>query len=115
MNTGNFIGRWKSEVLPRQSAVYIYNTAPYAGVIEYGRRPGARPPPTKAIARWAQRKFGIPYKEARGIAFMIARSIGRRGLVGRRILTSEAMRLKLEDMFLEEIAAELMAELRSGR
>lgn len=55
---------------------------PYAPVVEFGRRAGAPPPPTTAIAGWAQRR-GIP----RSALFVIARAIGRRGIKGRFFMT----------------------------
>jgi hypothetical protein len=58
----------------------LYNSAAYAGVIEYGRRPGQKRPPTKALTAWVLRK-GLTRnaQAAKGIAFAIARKIGRDG------------------------------------
>lgn len=109
VNTGAFLRAWKSEVVPLRDAIHIYNQAPYAGVIEYGRRAGATPPPVEAIARWAQRRFRMPYDRARGLAFGIAKRIGRRGLKGRFILTSPEMQSRLAEMFVEELRSELAA------
>ena len=109
VNTGAFLRAWKSEVVSARDAVHIYNQAPYAGVIEYGRRPNSTPPPVEAIARWAQRRFRMPYERARGLAFGIAKRIGRRGLAGRFILTSPEMQGRLAEMFVEELRAELAA------
>jgi hypothetical protein len=49
----------------------------HARVNESGRRPGARRPPTAAILPWMAR-HGIPAEAA----FVVARSIGRRGTPG---------------------------------
>lgn len=49
-------------------------TTPYAAVMEYGRRPGKQPP-IAAISAWAN-AHGIP-------PFVLARSIGRKGIKGR--------------------------------
>lgn len=49
----------------------------YASVMELGRRPGAAPPPQAALAGWA-RRHGFT-----GSLFVLARSIGRRGIKGR--------------------------------
>lgn len=59
----------------------LQNDAPHAAVIEFGRRPGATPPPMKVILGWMKRK-GITPKDGgtlEGLAFAIARAIGRRG------------------------------------
>lgn len=51
----------------------------YAPFVEYGRKPGKQPPVT-AILQWLAIKGGTA---DRGTAFVIARAIGRRGIVGR--------------------------------
>jgi len=53
----------------------------YPEVVEFGRKPGAMPPPA-ALERWVHLKLGIPNDEAPGVAFQIARAIGRRGTRG---------------------------------
>ena len=68
-------------------------TRAYADVIEKGRRPGARMPPPSAILAWMnqknirlQKKGGGFIKETPALrqaaAFMIARSIGKKGIEG---------------------------------
>lgn len=54
----------------------------YAVVIEKGRTPGKRMPPVDAILLWTTRKLGI---RDRGVAFVIARSIGRKGFPGKHV------------------------------
>jgi hypothetical protein len=65
----------------------------YADVIEEGRRPNSKQPPTKPIMDWLKIK-GIILRNNkgqfmkrgesnyRGVAWVIARSIGKRGIVG---------------------------------
>lgn len=49
-------------------------------VLERGRRPGAKPPPSDALELWVRRKLKITdIKKAKSAAFLIARAIGRRG------------------------------------
>lgn len=73
-----------------------YNFAPYAPIIEYGRRPGQKAPPLEVIVAWVLRK-GIAGKgknalrAARGIAYAIARQIKRRGLPALMILQHAAV------------------------
>lgn len=67
----------------------IGSPLPYVRVIEEGRRPGQRPPPVGALELWVRRKIkktgprggrkSLSVAEARGLAFVIARAIGRRG------------------------------------
>lgn len=52
----------------------------HVDVLEHGRRPGARRPPAEALELWVCRKLGIrDIQEAKRVAFVIARSIGRKG------------------------------------
>lgn len=53
----------------------------YGWPVEEGRRPG-RMPPVDAIQLWVTRKLGIGGLEARRVAYVIARAIGRRGTKG---------------------------------
>src|SRR5260370_20083155 len=73
VNTGNFRRRWKMSFDPGRRAVSVYNDAPYAGPVDIGRRPGSRMPPLRVIARWAERRLGLPKDEARAAAFPIAK------------------------------------------
>lgn len=78
-----------------------YNSAPYASIIELGRRPG-KFPPISVIMQWVRRKkIGMAAgprakgsaagrrlndREVRRMAFVIARAIAKRGLPARMIL-----------------------------
>lgn len=54
--------------------------AKHVEVLERGRTPGRRRPPVEALELWVRRRLGIRNrKEARGVAFVIARSIGAKG------------------------------------
>jgi hypothetical protein len=110
VNTGHYKRSWKAEATPEGARVY--NTAPYAGVIEHGRRPGSSFPPLKLIERWAQRRLGLTPKEAKAAAFPIARAIAKRGLAGRKVMTNALP--KVEKDFIEEVEKELKAELAKG-
>ncbi len=55
----------------------------YAGVMEFGRRPGARWPPLLPILFWVKTKLRIEdEKQAKSVAFLIARKIGIKGIPG---------------------------------
>ena len=58
---------------------------PYAIVMEEGRKPGAKMPPVDAIKLWVVRKLGIPAQEADSVAFLVARSIAKKGTKGRHM------------------------------
>ena len=76
------------EVRPMGGAVSgrVFSTIrkpyPYPLVIEFGRKPGKMPPPS-ALRLWVQRVIKPPAKDLDGIAYLVARSIGRKGIKGR--------------------------------
>ena len=113
LNTGEYLRAWKTHVERRglNHGVLIYNTMPYAPVIEFGRRAGARQPPSEPLARWAQRKLGLPYEEAQSVGFLIARRIKRHGLKPRHVMTNRATQLKLQKTVEENLLRELLTEL----
>lgn len=110
LNTGHYKRSWKAEKLP--DGARVHNSAPYAGVIEHGRRAGSAFPPLKEIERWAQRRMGLNPKEAKAAAFPIARAIARRGLIARKVLGNA--QAEIEKGFLEEVKKELERELARG-
>jgi hypothetical protein len=59
----------------------VYSPLAQADPIEFGRRPGARMPPVEAIQLWVNHKLShVPAAQRRGVAFVIARAIARRGI-----------------------------------
>lgn len=105
-NTGSFRRSWKTSSIA--GGVSIFNDRPYAPVIEGGRRKGAPMPPQDAIARWAQRKLGVPRKEAKRMAYAMARAIKARGLKPRNILKDSIP--DITKVIIKEIHHELRSE-----
>jgi hypothetical protein len=68
----------RADIRPLEAKVHPPRQLEYFKVQEFGRRPGRRMPPPSALLGWLRRK-GIDPRAA----FVIARSIGRRGLKGR--------------------------------
>ena len=82
--SGNLRGSIATEVrgTPANLQGEIFTPLIYGLPVEYGRRPGKQPP-TAAIELWVVRKLGVPAgREARSVAFVIARAIGRHGTKG---------------------------------
>ncbi len=73
----------------------------YARAVEYGRRPGKRPP-TASLRGWARRKTGSADN-----AYPVARAIGRRGTRPQPFLEPalEAKRGEIQRMFERELSA----------
>lgn len=110
VNTAHYKRSWKAEQLP--DGARVYNSAPYASVIEEGRRANSAFPPLKEIERWAQRRLGLSAKEAKAAAYPIARAIAKRGLLARKVMGNA--QAEVEKGFLEEVRKELDRELARG-
>lgn len=105
VNTGEFLRAWKWFAIA--GGARVLNDRPYASVIEYGRRPGSRPPPTAPIFQWLVRRVRMDPDEALGAAELVARAIGHRGLRGRGILTGIEATAQIEEILEAEIRHEL--------
>lgn len=103
LDVGTFKRGWKSE--PIEKGVRIFNQAPYASVIEYGRRVGATAPPTSALIPWVKRKLGVPDEKARSVAFLVAQAIQRNGIKGKHIL--ENAKMDIYQWLLQEVSVQL--------
>lgn len=63
----------------------IENTSRHAPFVEFGRGPG-KAPPVDALIQWVQLKGLAGPKNARSVAFVVARAIGRRGTPAQWVL-----------------------------
>lgn len=54
----------------------------YASYVEHGRKPGKMPPPD-ILEAWAYKKFRLSHKDARSMAWAMARSIAKKGTKAR--------------------------------
>ena len=65
---------WSASAVPRGAE--IRNSAPYASILEYGRRPNRPGPPLQPILEWVRRKFRGQvhgeYRAARALALGLA-------------------------------------------
>jgi hypothetical protein len=57
----------------------VFNPVAHAHPVNDGATYPNRQPPTAALELWVRRKLGVAAEEARGVAFVIARAIKRRG------------------------------------
>ena len=110
-NTGRFRRSWKTMRIER--GVAIFNDAPYAPVVEGGRRKGAKMPPPGALVSWVQRRAGVSKKDAKAAAFLIARAIKQRGLKPRNIQKSSLTNIRR--VMLDEVTRELRLELQAKK
>jgi len=81
VDTGRYRGSITTDVAPTQAVVG--SNLEYAPTLEFGQRPGKRPP-VEPIEKWARRKG---FTNPRGAAFSIARRIFQQGREGYKTLT----------------------------
>lgn len=88
VDTGFYKARWQHARTPEGAEVF--NDAPYAAVIEHGRRPGRPGPPLEPIRAWVLRKLVpngvVPLAEVDAAAQRIRDKIHFQGTAPRRIL-----------------------------
>ena len=70
----------RTSILGRQVHGILGTPARYGESVEMGTRPHF--PPVDPIRHWVERKLRISGDEAKGVAFLIARAISRRGTKG---------------------------------
>jgi hypothetical protein len=76
-DTGSMVRNLTANISTTKASVSLPRNLDYYHVMEKGRRPGGRMPPLDAIAGWLRRKGSTAN------AFVVARSIARRGIKGR--------------------------------
>jgi hypothetical protein len=59
----------------------VFNPVSYAMAVETGRKPGTAPPADRLLL-WVRRKLKVSEADAKGVAYVVARAIGRRGTKG---------------------------------
>ncbi len=89
--SGNLRGSIFTEIKGENPGVLrgvVASRVPYAGYVEFGRRAGGRMPPWRegtSLYRWVAHKLGPPDGSTESVSFLVARSIARRGIKGRRM------------------------------
>lgn len=92
-----------------EQAWLIGSALPYAPFVEYGRKPGKRPP-IDAIVRWiALKPVNTGDRDIRSVAFAIATAIGKRGVKPRYPFrqAADAMRPRVEEIFVDVLKKEI--------
>lgn len=89
--SGNLRGSIFTEIRGENPSVLrgvVASRVPYAGYVEFGRRAGGGIPPWRegsSLYRWVAHKLGPPDGSIERVSFLVARSIARRGIPGRRM------------------------------
>jgi hypothetical protein len=85
VHTPVFLGNLRGSYYPQIYGEPLNLTGKVASDLIYGLpvdqgRPPGKMPPVDAIEHWVRRKLGVDGAEARQVAYIIARAIGRRGI-----------------------------------
>ena len=103
VDAGVFKNSWDSA--RRSDGAEVTNNAPYAPVIEHGRRPGRPGPPLAPILEWVNRKLvangEVKPEEAKSVAWAIRNSIHAKGQEPHHILLN--LKPDLEARFQQEV------------
>ena len=75
---------------------WVIPEAPYAPVMDEGRRPNGPMPPSGPLALWAQRKLGVSKDDSKGVGYAIALSIKRKGIKGRHFMEATERHIERE-------------------
>jgi hypothetical protein len=88
----------------------------YPAVMEFGRRAGAKMPPPSALERWVHLVLQVPVDKAPGVAFVVARSIGKKGIKGKRFLEQgfKAAVPRIQDEFAKALHSIVSAVKNGG-
>jgi hypothetical protein len=110
-----FARSWRMVIGNVPSSARVYNKMPYASVIEYGRRPNSRRPPVDALVPWVRDKFGVRGKEARSVAFLVARKIGIKGIKARPVARDPKVQAKVMKIVTRTVQEKLRAAIARTR
>ena len=107
--SGNLRGGIYTEVKGENPGVLrgvVASRAPYADHVEFGRRAGGAMPPWRegtSLYRWVVRNLESQGGDFESVAFLVARSIARRGIRGRRMFARafEDKRSRIEERIRE--------------
>lgn len=94
-DTGNFAGGWGTVV--NGLDLVVFNAASNAEFVEHGRAPGAAMPPLGPIGEWLQRRG-----KSATLAFVVARSISRRGIKARPVMYAPGMLARMTLIMVRE-------------
>jgi len=116
--SGNARGAWGYEppqmsgTSPPQMTGELRNPLDYVVPLEYGAHwPGGKghtQPPSAALELWVRRVLEVSAEDAPGVAYVVARSIGRKGLKGVHMLENGWN--ASQDAF-DKLYAEMLVEL----
>lgn len=91
----------------------VATPAKYGEPVELGTRPHF--PPVKPLQYWVEKRLGLSGKEAKAVAFLIARAISRRGTDPRKMFTGNVEKHEAKVIrILEQIPADIIKQVQGN-
>lgn len=92
---------------PGTRTAFIGSNMAGAAVKEKGRRPGAKPPPPRALLPFVRKRWGLRGDAAERAAYRLSRSIGRKGIRPKPVLKAalQKRRQRIGQIFLKHVRA----------
>lgn len=91
----------------------VATPAIYGEPVELGTRPHF--PPVAPLQHWVERKLGLSGKEAKSVAFLIARAISKRGTKAQKMFTDNVNQHAVDVIqILAQIPADIIRQVNSG-
>ena len=117
INTGALRDSIRFNITPKGNIRFFY--LQYGAYVESGRRPGAKQPPTKPILQWIEQR-GITPDEGiskRSLAFIIARSIGEKGIRPTPFMKAaiKQQKIGLSNQLAKEIAKTVIINFKKSK
>lgn len=121
--TGNLAKSIDYELIEALDMISIgIKAAPYLEFVDQGRAPGSKQPPYEPIMKWAKVRNLQRFRDKKGRfisdkarAFIIARSIGKKGIKPTNVIKKSLRKLQgLQKRLLTEAAVEDMTKIARG-
>ena len=94
VNFGRLRSSWRFKVYPETIRILgeEYTDINYAKDVEEGTKPHW--PPLDALQTWAKYKFKLDWKEAKSVAYLVGRSISKKGTQAKNMLENAVNEVK---------------------
>ena len=91
----------------------VATPAIYGEPVELGTRPHF--PPVAPLQHWVEKKLGLSGKEAKSVAYLIARAISKRGTPARKMFTDNVTKHEAAVIrILEQIPADIIRQVQGN-
>ncbi len=112
--SNNLIQSLRFDVQGEQVMSLLMYAKDYWKFVDKGRKAGKQPP-TKAIEKWLKQKSILTdKKKIKGVAYVIARSIGEKGIKATNIFTDNINKLRKSPLLIEAMKQDVTNNLKQS-